>query len=416
MRPSKDQTRPGGEANKSSTMSTSRLFLLIAGPLLVVYLLTATYSRPYGIDAFTNVLTAWEIADDGSPYLDDHEHLADPLYTGNVGLVEKVEGGAASRYPPGAALHAVPFYAVWPGEAELATVTGGNRPAPPVDILVPPLAPAAVAASLVVAIAMGVLGLTFRKVVPARFAVGAAYLVGLGTSAWSVAANQLWQHGPGMLWIAIGGLLAESYFWASGGAYGMAILIRPHTAVIAATTGLLQSWRDRSLAPALKVGVASAVGLAAVVAYNAVIFGRPSITGGYGGGFTDQALEADFLDYFRNVWGALFDPTRGLLVWAPFLIPILFGLRAAWRAAPAWVKGPAVGGLLYLLIQLKANRFAGGDGFSTYRYPLEAIAAAAPLLLLSYWEWVRHRWLAHRIFIVGVVFAVLTQAVFAIRV
>ena len=61
------------------------LFLVVAGPLFVIYLLTATYSRPYNIDAFTNVLTAWEIADNGSPYLDDHEQLADPLYTGNVG-------------------------------------------------------------------------------------------------------------------------------------------------------------------------------------------------------------------------------------------------------------------------------------------------------------------------------------------
>ena len=390
------------------------VFLVVAGPLLVAYLLTSTYSRPYNIDAFTNVLTAWEIAQDGSPYLDDHEQLADPIYTGNVGWVQAVGDTAISQYPPGAALHAVPFYAIWPEDAELATVSGGNRTAPPVDILIPPLAPAAIAASLVVAIAMGLIALSFRKLVPVPVALGGAYLVGLGTSAWSVAANQLWQHGPGMLWIPAGGLLAASNLWGSGGAYAMAILIRPHTALIAASTGILRSWSDRSLTPALKVGLTSAVGLLAVIVYNAVIFSSSSVSGGYSGGFTDQALDFDLVKYGRNVWGAMFDTTRGLLVWSPFLIPLLFGLRTAWKSAPAWVRGPAVGGALYLLLQLKANRFSGGSGFTTYRYPLEMLAAAAPLLVLSYWHWVRHQWLAHRIFIVGVLFAVFMQAWFAI--
>lgn len=390
------------------------LFLVVAGPLFVIYLLTATYSRPYNIDAFTNVLTAWEIADNGSPYLDDHEQLADPLYTGNVGWVEATGDRAISQYPPGAALHAIPFYAIWQEDAELATVTGGNRTAPPVDILVPPLAPAAITASLVVAIAMGLLALSFRKLVPLRVAVAGAYLIGLGTAAWSVAANELWQHGPGMLWIAAAGLLAESRLFASGGAYGMAILIRPPTAVIAAATGLVRSWTDRSLRAALKVGVASALGLVAVIAYNAAVFDSSSISGGYGSGAADNVRDGDLLAYGRNVWGAMFDSTRGLLVWAPFLMPVLLGLRTAWKNAPSWVKGPAVGGLLYLLLQLKANRFSGGTGFSTYRYPLEMLAAAAPLLMLSYWHWVRHNWVAHRLFIVGAGFAVVMQAIFAI--
>ena len=217
-----------------------------------------------------------------------------------------------------------------------------------------------------------------------------------------------------MLWIAAAGLLAESRLFASGGAYGMAILIRPPTAVIAAATGLVRSWTDRSLRAALKVGVASALGLVAVIAYNAAVFDSSSISGGYGSGAADNVRDGDLLAYGRNVWGAMFDSTRGLLVWAPFLMPVLLGLRTAWKNAPSWVKGPAVGGLLYLLLQLKANRFSGGTGFSTYRYPLEMLAAAAPLLMLSYWHWVRHNWVAHRLFIVGAGFAVVMQAIFAI--
>ncbi|NNC41124.1 MAG: hypothetical protein HKN95_10570, partial [Acidimicrobiia bacterium] len=82
---------------------------------------------------------------------------------------------------------------------------------------------------------------------------------------------------------------------------------------------------------------------------------------------------------------------RGFLLWSPFLLVLIPGLRAAWKAAPAWVRGSALGGLVYLLVQYKANRFSGGGGFFTYRYPLEALTAAAPLLYLSYREWVAPR-------------------------
>ncbi len=47
--------------------------------------------------------------------------------------------------------------------------------------------------------------------------------------------------------------------------------------------------------------------------------------------------------------------------------------------------------MLHLLVRLKANRYSGGSGFWGYRYPLEALAAAAPLLLLAYTEWVQRQ-------------------------
>ena len=97
------------------------------------------------------------------------------------------------------------------------------------------------------------------------------------------------------------------------------------------------------------------------------------------------------MNYFGNVALALVHPVRGLLVYSPFLIFLIPGLPAAWRKAPGWVQGSAIGGVLYLLFQLKANRYSGGDSFWGYRYPLEALAAAGPLLLLSYTEWLRQQ-------------------------
>jgi alpha-1,2-mannosyltransferase len=133
------------------------------------------------------------------------------------------------------------------------------------------------------------------------------------------------------------------------------------------------------------------MGLALLVAYNTVVFGAPSIAGGYGSGFNERTSSLDLVEYAGNIALALVHPLRGLLIFSPFLILLIPGLKAAWRAAPAWVQGSALGGLLYLLLQLKANRYSGGSGFWGYRYPLETLAAAAPLLLLAYSEWVERQ-------------------------
>ena len=151
-----------------------------------------------------------------------------------------------------------------------------------------------------------------------------------------------------------------------------------------------------------------------LVGYNAVVYGEPSVSGGYTEIFVDNATSLDMVSYLRNLALALLSPTRGLLMWSPFLIILLPGLGAAWRSAPSWVRGGALGGLLYLLVQLKANRYSGGSGFATYRYPLEAVTAAAPLLFLSYTKWVARRPTAVRAFVVAVGISIGAQALYAL--
>ncbi len=382
-----------GKLFRALTATDRRLFAAIAGPLLVLYLLTATWSQPYHIDAFSTVLPAWKLGTDGTVLLEDHTALADPDYFRNLGWIVPAEDGVASQYPPGAALVAAPLYSVWPEDAEVVTVVGSNRPdVAPIDVLVPPLGPAAIVAALAVAIAMASLGIAFRRAgASPQGALAAAYLAGLGTSAWSVAADQLWQHGPAMAWIALGVAFAATFPAASGLAFGAAILTRPPTALIAAGTGLAETIRRRSLRPALVIGAGALLGLAAVVGYNRWVFGAWSISGGYGASFTDNALSGDLIGYARNVFLGLFSATRGVLLWSPFLLVLAPGVRAAWRVAPAWARGAAIGGVVYLLLHYKANRFSGGAGFFAYRYPLEALTAAAPLLFLAYDRWVAAR-------------------------
>lgn len=151
------------------------------------------------------------------------------------------------------------------------------------------------------------------------------------------------------------------------------------------------------------------------MAYNAAVFGSPSITGGYSDSFATRAASFDLVNYFGNVALALVHPVRGLFVYSPFLIFLIPGLPAAWRKAPGWVQGSAIGGVLYLLFQLKANRYSGGDSFWGYRYPLEALAAAGPLLLLSYTEWIRQQSaLLRRLFLYAAVGSIVLTAMGAI--
>jgi len=400
---------------RADSCSNGGLFLRVALPTLVLYLLTASWTLPYHIDAVTNVFTAWEIGTDGDVFLEDQAVLTDPKYLQTIAWVVPAGESAISQYPPGAAALAAPLYAIWPDEAKLITIHNETSDLEPVEVLTPPLGPAAITAAAIAAATVGLLALLFRKLTDGTTALLGAYVAGLGTGVWSVAADSLWQHGPAMLWIVAGVLLSTRHQWWSGLAFGAAILTRPHTALVAAGNGLAQSWRSRSLWPSIRVGAGAAAGLLALLLFNATVFDGPSVSGGYSSSFTERAISLNLYDWGRNILLALIDPMRGLLTYSPFLIVLLPGIPSAWRKAPSWVRGSAIGGLVYILLQLKANRYSGGDTFWGYRYPLEMLAAAAPLLLLAYTEWVDRRSATiRRIFTYAVAASIALTAVGAI--
>jgi hypothetical protein len=167
----------------------------------------------------------------------------------------------------------------------------------------------------------------------------------------------------------------------------------------------------RSWHPLLQLGLPSAAGLAVLLFYNHWLFGTWTLSGGYGTMFTDQFTNPDLLGFGLNLLGAAFDPQRGLFVWSPFLLLCLAGIVTARREAPDWTVAAALGGLVYLLVQLKANRFSGGDGHFSYRYPLETIAVAAPLLFLGARSWWTTSQRHARIFAGAVIVAVVGQAI-----
>lgn len=342
---------------------------LVAVPLAVIYLLTANSTGVQANDAIATALPAHRLVTAGDLWMDAYADDAPWLREGAGGHL------VSNRFP-GTIFLAVPF--TW-----LHHLVAG----PEFSFFA-----GAITAALVTAMAMAVLYLVLRRVTSPARATAATAIAALATPTWGISADILWTHGPTQLWLALGLLgVATERFARSGLAFGMAVFTRPPTAVIAAVTGIGESLRRRALRPLVRVGVMSALGLLALVAYNAVVHGDPDPVGGYNPDHLDRVVTMTVPRYLANVAGTLVSPARGVLVHSPFLIVLAIGLRRAWREAPAWTRTVAVAGVAYLLFHLRVNRFSGGFDFLTYRLPLEMLTVAAPLLVVAYVAWVRER-------------------------
>lgn len=388
------------------------VFVVVFVPLALLYIGTANPATQNHIDPLTNALTGWHLGMTGSVVMPEHDAATAENQHGNVAWILDSPKGPVSQYPPGAAVLSAPVYRIFNDSMDDWYVQGLNRPdAKAIPFPLPSGAPAAIAASLATAAAMGLLATTIPFAGGSRsVAVIAGYVGGLATTMWSTASEALWQHGPASLWLALGiYLAARSQLWGVGLAFGAAVITRPPTALIAAAVGLTIAWVRRSPLPAAKVGLGSLLGLGGLLWYNHWLWGELTVTGGYGSGFTEQLTSADSVSYVENIASALFDPSHGLLVYSPFLVMLIPGLRAGWRKLPDWGRGAAIGALVYFLVHLKANRASGGGGFLGYRYPLEALTSAGVLLTLSYVNWVAQRPLARRLFWGGIGIAILLQ-------
>lgn len=394
---------------RAGTYRTSTALLLVTVLLSLVYYATAPLTKS-SHDPFSNTLTAWSIGTRGSVVLDEFAFLLGRNEPIALAAIVHGQAGPVSFYPPGAALLAAPLYAVVPygnylvGEAVFPDQSTALY-------VVPPLGPAAIVAALTTALAALFLYLAFQRLGSRRASVAAAAIFAFGTGAWAVSSQALWQHGPAMMWIAIGVAFVDvEQRRGSDLAWMMAILTRPITGAIVAGLHGYRAWTKRQWRLVLAPWTAAAIGVTLLATFNRYVFGSWSIQGGYGHTSNVRIPNIDLLRWGGNMVGALIDPARGLLTISPFLVILVPGLTGAWKTAPSWVKGAAVGGILYFLVQYNLHDFRGGLRFFGYRYPLEALVAWSPLLFMSYQAWVkgtRHREI---LFWCGVAIAVSLQA------
>jgi len=249
-------------------------------------------------------------------------------------------GVYANRYGLGAGLFAAPFVAaVYPFARDLY-----QRPSAGLLWYAAKLAAScAVAAS---AVLLFLAGLPYLR--PGT-AAGLALAYGLGTCAWSVSSQTLWQHGPTEFFLALGTYFflrrerPASAFWV-GLSYTLAFACRPTAAVAGAVAGIAYLIRDRrALVRCLVGGLPVAVLLAA---YNLHYFGTAVVLGQLGGAtallpFPPAALAAgDTVAAARSAFGSsllsgiggsLLSPSRGLLVFSPVAAFAFWGLVRVWR-------------------------------------------------------------------------------------
>jgi uncharacterized membrane protein len=187
-------------------------------------------------------------------------------------------------------------------------------------------------------------------------------------------------------------------------------MTRPATVVIGATRALCRFIRTRRFLPVIPEIAWLIIGVLILTTYNIAVVGSDPLLGGYATATNIRTTNPDLRWWISNLAGALFDPRRGLLTISPFIICLLPGIRSAWRSADAWIKDAALGGLCYFLLHNLAHNFIGGDAYFGYRYPLETLVVAGPLLFCSYQAWVKGHKFRVVVLLVGIAISVLFQA------
>jgi hypothetical protein len=354
--------------------------------LFAIYLATATYDYVQITDTRAVAISAWSLAERGT--------LALPTEWEDVPWRSVTpDGDIVTNRFPGPIFWTAPFYALAPT---------ADAPSRAFDV---PYGPAAVAAAAATALAMAVMFLTLDGFVSRRLAVLATLVLALGTATWSVSADAAWTHGPAQLTLALGMLSLRYRRWGWAGlALGAAMLCRPQLGVVAAVVGVWLGVSEHRIQIPMKIAATASVGFAAIVAYSRVVFGRWTPIAGYsdstvtgvtgivgdpvGGGLSRIPTFAE------NFLWMMLEPRRGLLLYSPFMLVLLPGIRSAWRAAESWARAAAVAGLVALVVQIAANpAWWGGSDFFAYRLPLEMLTLATPLVALAAETWaLPQRW------------------------
>ena len=290
-------------------------------------------------------------------------------------------GRYVNTFGIGATLTVLPVYAVM----SLFTDIAANRSAWYFG--------AKVAASMLVAGAVVLIFLTMRRfAIPAVPAAVGALTFGLGTIAWSVSSQALWQQTPALFFLALGawclaGVEARPRLAAyCGMAFGMATLCRPTAAIstllvggyllwLALWPGVLSRLRpgaervEFNWRPFLLYALGGLPFALLLGVYNAHHLGSPFASG--------QLISSEQNHFVQkgidSVWqtplaeglaGLLFSPSRGLFVYSPVLALGLVGAVMAWKSPRAFAMLIPLQAAVVLDVMVNAKHFDGWGGLT----------------------------------------------------
>jgi hypothetical protein len=189
------------------------------------------------------------------------------------------------------------------------------------------------AAALIETIAALLLWSVIRRFVGPRWSLALVLLYWLGTSVRTVASQALWQHAGVHLAIAIALWLVLSDARVTlrrellaGLAMGFGTVVRQTTGMIALGLARLP-WPISVVRPAapLVYGAGWAIGVIPLLVYGQIAFGS-ALEQGYG----DKPFNADIAN---GLYGLLLSPSRGILIYEPWIVVALIALASSWRSS-----------------------------------------------------------------------------------
>lgn len=281
-----------------------------------------------------------------------------------------------SAFGPFAGLTAIPFAVVarWAGVRLYDNVAA--------TWVIAKLTAAVLAAASVAFFYLIVAGYTSRA---RALLLAGAYAV--GTCIWTVSAQSLWQQTPEIFFLSLGlyYLLRDPVSWAQGAAAGLAFSLaaacRPTAAMVAvaAATSLFICNRRAFAAFAL----AAIPATAAMLAYNMYYFGSPLEFGQVVAGTQVAQFKTGSPDVWQTpLWlgaaGLLVSPSRGLLIYSPFLAIAFAGAVVAW-------KDQRYRSLRFITVAVPAlwvPAFLWFDWWGGWTYGYRPIVDSVPLLAL----------------------------------
>jgi len=325
-------------------------FLLLL--LLVIY--NSNFRTNGSQDNFPARFLPFSLLLDHNLYLDPwiRRDITGPLGTSGYYFAAKSHGHWISVYPIITPLVVTPLY-VLPAR----WLSRQSPPLYPYSLLFLLMANTMekLSASLIAALSGGVLFLALRKVASRNVSLVLALIYGLAGNTWAISSQALWRHGLAelsfafLLWALF--RLPDSPsapFWA-GLALAVATANRPEEAVLIVPFLLYFGRGQRKnwllfLTPLVALG-------SLVFAYNLYFFRTPLGTYAAGVLETEARAHLPFLGRLGvGLLGALISPSRGLLVYTPWVAFAFWGAARLWKEkSPGWSR-PLIVALAALLV------------------------------------------------------------------
>ena len=304
-----------------------RTLLVLAGGLLAFLLAFFSINTETGSDPRLTLVVSQALVDTGTPFLDVYQHddlLDRPFdaYVANGDILQSNTTAHFTNYfPLGPSLISAPIVAV-------ARALGRDMRTPDNYALQRWLSALTVALVFFLAYALA------RAYLAEWPSLALALIAVLGSSLLSTLGTALWSHNYAVL-VAGGVLLLlarESQGKSSslhpallGLLLFLCFLNRPSLVAFIVPVLVYVLWRDRRAF--VITALVSGGLLLAYLAWNTAVTG--AILPAY---FSTSRLQVERVPLWVGVVGNLVSPSRGLLIFSPFLLPVLIGYGVYWRS------------------------------------------------------------------------------------